>query len=569
MSKLPALDIIGLLSSYRKKLATPEEVIRLLVPFLDRDPALWISRRTNEELVARAIELGRLDPSSLPLYGIPFAVKDNIDVVGLKTTAACPEFAYMPSESAYVVKVLESAGAICIGKTNLDQFATGLVGTRSPYGIPVNACREDLIPGGSSSGSAVAVAGGLVSFSLGTDTAGSGRVPAALNGIYGWKPTKGLVSTRGVVPACRTLDCVSVFARNVSDLAAIQKVIAVFDDGDPYSHDIILQAGSKPAKIGVPRNADLEFFGDKEYAECWLQAVDAFPGDMKVEVDCSALIQAAQLLYGSKAWLAERAHSTQSILKSRPDRMLDVTRGIISKGMEATGEEVFDAFYHLAELKRVAEKALAEVDVLVMPTIGTTFTIEQVLADPIETNSVLGTYTNFMNLLDYCGLAIPVNQTTDGRPFGVTLIGRAGADLTLFALAGGQIQQDQQSVRLAVCGGHMQGLPLNSQLTSRGSKFVAATCTSPRYQLVQLDDVRPGLCRQDGKGASIELEIWELPTSEVGSFIQSIPHPLSIGSIELHDGSWVQGFLCEGYAIAGKKDISEFGGWRAWLRQRG
>lgn len=562
------MKIDTLLRAYADGTSTPSGMMAGLLPELDADPAIWISRFTDSQLLARAGELEASSPGGLPLYGVPFAVKDNIDVAGLPTTAACPEFSFLPKEDAPVVRLLLEAGAICIGKTNLDQFATGLVGVRSPHGIPQNPYGREFIPGGSSAGSAVAVARNLVAFSLGTDTAGSGRVPAAFNNLFGWKPTRGLLSTRGVVPACRSLDCVSVFANSADDLQAVLQVVAVFDSGDPFARNLPLLPARAVQRIGIPGAGQLEFFGDSGYATCWDAAVKNLKAHnfSLVEVDFAPFLEAARLLYEGP-WVAERYLATKAILDSTPDAFHPVTRSIIEKGRLGTTADGFSAQYRIAELKRQSEEVWKSVDLLCTPTAGTIYKISEVVADPVRLNSNLGYYTNFLNLLDLCGLGVPAGFRDDGLPFGITFIAPAFEDRTLLKI-GGAASDHSGTMEIAVCGAHMSGLPLNHQLTARRAQFVKAARTAPAYRMFALDEKRPGLVRVSEGGASLDLEIWRLPESEAGSFLAGIPSPLGLGRIQLEDGGNVCGFLCEQVATNGKPDITSQGGWRAWLESR-
>lgn len=560
------MKITTLLATYADGSSTPGSMLHALLPRLDGDPAVWISRFSDSELLARAEELERTP--QLPLYGIPFAVKDNIDVAGLPTTAACPKFSCIPEANAPVVQLLLDAGAICIGKTNLDQFATGLVGVRSPHGVPKNPHGAEFIPGGSSAGSAVAVSRKLVAFSLGTDTAGSGRIPAAFNNIFGWKPTRGLLSTRGVVPACRSLDCVSVFANSAADVQSVLRVVSVFDNDDPFARNAPLLPCRQVRRVGIPGRDQLEFFGDASYASLWVDAIAEIRarGLSVVEVDLAPFLEAARLLYEGP-WVAERYLATKELLDRNPDAFHPVTRSIIEKGRLGSAADGFAAQYRLAELRRQSEAVWESVDVLCTPTAGTIYKISEVEANPVTLNSNLGYYTNFLNLLDLSGLAVPAGFRADGLPFGITYIARAFEDVSLLALAGAT-PETTGTMEIAVCGAHMSGLPLNEQLTSRRGELVSITKTAPVYRMFALDEKRPGLVRVPEGGAALELEVWRIPETEAGSFLDGIPAPLGLGRILLDDSSDVCGFLCEQIATGDKPDITEHGGWRAWLKVR-
>lgn len=567
------------------------------------DPAVWIHRLTREELHAHARRVEAKGREGQPLYGIPFALKDNIDLAGAPTTAGCPQFAYTPAASAAVVDRLLAAGAIPIGKTNLDQFATGLVGTRSPYGVPRNPFHPEAIPGGSSSGSAVAVAAGLVSFALGTDTAGSGRVPAAFNNLVGLKPTRGWLSTRGVVPACRSLDCVSIFALTVEDAGAVAGVAGAFDPADPFARTRVPResgGGGRAFRFGVPAASELEWFGDRHspvlYAEalCRLEAL----GGVRVEVDFAPFRAAARLLYDGP-WLAERWVAIRDFHLRQAAAILPVTRQIIEPGARLSAAEGFAAFHELAALQRAAAAVWALIDVLVLPTAATVFTRAQVEADPIRLNSQLGYYTNFANLLDCAAVAVPAGFRPDGLPFGVTFFGPAWSDGPLAALAGSyhrslaptlgatglQLSRDgapglaeeppaagAPELPLAVVGAHLSGQPLNRELTARGGRLIRAARTADCYRLYALAGTtppKPGLVRvAPGAGACIELEIWALPREGWAEFVAAIPSPLGIGTLVLEQGAKVKGFLCESAALAGAEDITQFGGWRAYRQSR-
>jgi allophanate hydrolase len=561
------------------------------------DPAVFISLRDEADAITEAEALTRKDPSQLPLYGVPVAVKDNIDVRGLPTTAACPAFAYSPAFDAGAVAKLRAAGAIVIGKTNLDQFATGLVGVRSPYGIPTNPMRGDLIPGGSSSGSAVAVSTGLVPLALGTDTAGSGRVPAMLNNIVGLKPSLGLISTAGVVPACRTLDCVSIFSLTVDDAMTALAAMAGPDAADPFSRDRPLQAMHAFPQVftlGVPRPGQLIFFGDKAAENAWHDAVARWSalGAALVECDLEPFYETARLLYEGP-WVAERYLVIRNLLASAPDAIHPVTREITAAGSRLTAAETFAALYRLQALRRIASRAFAGMDALLLPTAPTAYSTAQVLANPIELNSRLGTYTNFVNLLDLCGLALPASIRPDDIPFGITLLAPAGHDAELTSLgrafhadtglAMGSRALPQpplavlpagpggDEIPIAVVGAHLSGMALNGELKALGGRLLQATATAPDYKLYALKGTtppKPGMLRvQPGAGSAIQLEVWALSPAAFGKFVAAIPPPLSIGTIRLADGSGVKGFLVEPAAIDGARDISAFGGWRAFMAE--
>src|ERR1700736_3588939 len=535
------------------------------------DPAIFISLREEKEAIAEAQALNTKDAAQLPLYGIPVAVKDNIDVAGLPTTAACPAFSYSPSHDATAVARLRAAGAIMIGKTNLDQFATGLVGVRSPYGIPTNPIRGDLIPGGSSSGSAVAVSAGLVPLALGTDTAGSGRVPAGLGNCVGLKPSLGMISTAGVVPACRTLDCVSVFALTVDDAWTAFAAMAGPDIADPYTRNRPAGAlGPSPnLRIGVPIKGERVFFGDQVSAAQFEAAIERLAklGTTITEIDIEPFYETARLLYEGP-WVAERYHVVRKLIASSPESMHPVTREITLGGARSSAVDAFAAFYKLEDLRRVRDHIFRGIDVLLVPTMPTVYTVDQVLADPIQLNSRLGTYTNFVNLLDLAGLALPASMRDDGMPFGVTILAPGGHDALLASLgrvfhadtglpmgATGEKQPPLASlpampqsgeIAIAVVGAHMSGMALNGELKSFGARFLEVANTAPDYRLFSLNGkppARPGLLRVAQGGTSIALEIWALPAEGFGRFVAAIPSPLSIGTLTLSDRRTVKGFL--------------------------
>jgi allophanate hydrolase len=590
------LDIASLTAGYTSGAITPEQVLDDVFARIAArgERPVWISLASRDQVAVRLADIRqRRDAGeALPLFGIPFAVKDNIDVAGLETTAACPEFAYRPERSATVIERLEAAGAIVVGKTNLDQFATGLVGTRSPYGHPASVFDPNYISGGSSSGSAVAVAAGLVSFSLGTDTAGSGRVPAAFNNIVGLKPTKGLISTRGVVPACRSQDCVSIFAATADEALRVLGVAQGFDEEDVYSRQPPQDRRDdipEEFRFGVPAEG-LEFFGDNAAAALYHEAIEHMLslGGIPVSIDFAPFLGAAKLLYEGP-WVAERLASLRALNFERPDAVHPVVWDIIVRADRVSAVDAFQAFYKLAGFIRQAEAEWAKMDVLLLPTTGTTYTIGEVLGDPARLNSNLGYYTNFVNLMDLAATAVPGGFRPNGLPFGVTLLGRAFEDEKIARLAdwlhreiadptvggtglklpdGRAIVALSSKVEIAVVGAHLSGQPLNRQLTERNARLVRTARTAPGYRLYALADAvpaKPGLIRDGAGQGLIELEIWEMDHAAFGSFVAEIPPPLGIGTVTLENGGTVKGFLCEAHAVAAAEDITTFGGWRNWL----
>lgn len=575
--------------AYRREL-NPADVLSPLRAELDpKDPAFTyvVSAAELQDQLAHLATLG--NPEALPLYGIPCVVKDNIDVLGLPTTAACPAFSRIAQSDAECVARLRAAGAIVLAKTNLDQFATGLVGTRSPYGAVPNSFNGDYISGGSSSGSAVAVARGLVPFSLGTDTAGSGRVPAGFNNLVGLKPTRGRFSTSGVVPACRSLDCVSIFTLSVVDAEQIAAVLEAFDPADGYSRHAEPAPRYLPAepRLGIP--ADLPWFGDQQAAAAWQASLDQLRalGCEIVELDFTPMQQLAQLLYGGP-WVAERYAAIADFIESRPTEMNQVVRGIIGKGRDFSAADAYRAEYRRADLVHEIHARMAQVDALLVPTAPRHPTLAEVEADPVGINSQLGTWTNFVNLADCSALALPAGLRSDGLPFGITLIGDAWQDAALAEFGrrwqraqpwqagalGTSLPEPQLSneappghVRLAVVGAHLTGMPLNWQLTERHARFVESTTTADCYRLYALPNTtppKPGLVRAES-GEPIAVELWDLPLQLFGSFVALIPAPLGIGTLTLGDGREVKGFICEGAAVQGATDITHLGGWRAYI----
>ena len=562
-----------------------------------RNDTAWISRPDAQQLNSQLADLeARLasvngDLSRLPLYGVPFAVKDNIDAAGWNTTAACPAYSYLAQQDATVVRRLRAAGAIVVGKTNLDQFATGLAGTRSPYGAVSNAFRPEYISGGSSAGSASVVARGLVPFSLGTDTAGSGRVPASFNNIVGLKPTRGWLSTAGIVPACRTLDCVSVFALTVEDAEEIASIAGDVDAVDPYSRAAPADVYATLPSLRFAIPAQLEFCGDSQAQAAFASALDAMRslGAELIPIDFAAFRELADLLYQGP-WVAERFIAVEALLQRDPQALQPVLRGIVEGAAKFNAVDAFKAEYRRATLTRKIHDALVGFAALIVPTTPTIYTIAQIEADPLRLNSRLGTYTNFTNLADLSALALPAGMRADGLPAGITLIAMAWEDQAL-ADFGKRWQRHmglplgatgvpysahpssairyplRASVRLAVVGAHLTGMPLNHQLTTRRAAFVERSRTAACYRLFALANTtppKPGLVRS-AAGTPIEVELWDVPLNQFGAFVAEIPAPLGIGTLELEDGRIVKGFICEPLGLEGARDISEFGGWRAYL----
>jgi allophanate hydrolase len=576
-------------------------------------PQAWILRLPAEAVLAqaRAVDARIAAGEALPLAGVPFAVKDNIDVAGWPTSAACPAFAYTPERSATVVERLVLAGAVLIGKTNLDQFATGLVGVRSPYGAPLCVFDQAYVSGGSSSGSAVAVAAGLVAFALGTDTAGSGRVPAAFNHLIGLKPSKGRWSTRGLVPACRSLDCISVFTADLAGAALVDEVLTAFDAEDDYSRrDPLSRSATAPPegehlpagalrksspiggggpegrrgsfRFGVPRPDQRLFMGDDQSAALYAAAVDRMTaaGGTPVEIDIAPLLDCAKLLY-SGPWVAERTAAVEDLLRETPGAIHPTVRAIVQGGVAVTGVETFKGLYALEAHRRAAEAIWEAADVMLLPTAPTIYRLKEVLAEPIALNANLGLYTNFVNLLDMSALAVPAGFRENGTGFGVTLIGPAFADRALLALAERYLEifpmdaappldltPRKPGVKLAVVGAHLAGMPLHWQLTSREARLVSATRTAPAYKLYAMAETtppKPALIHVGDGGASILVEVYELDFEAFGSFTAEVPAPLAIGTVTLEDGTSVKGFVAEPRALDGATDITELGGWRAYI----
>lgn len=585
LSRRSATGIAAAVAAGRTSaVAVIEETLARLAAYDAVQPQIWISRATPENLVAaaRAVDARVAAGQALPLAGVPFAVKDNIDVAGFETTAACPAFAYRPTASAAVVERLLAAGAICVGKTNLDQFATGLNGTRSPYGSPRNAYNLAYVSGGSSSGSSVAVAAGLVAFALGTDTAGSGRVPAAFQHLIGFKPSKGRWSNRGLVPACRTLDCITVFTDDTADARLVDRAVAGFDPADPYSRPLADIPRNRQT-IGVPRRDQRIWFGDLESEYLYDRAIESLARIAEiVEIDLAPLQEAAQLLYGGP-WVAERAAAMAGILAGDPDAVDATVRQVVEPGLSISAVELFNGIYRLAELKRHVDMLWADIDLLAFPTTGTAYRVAELLAAPVALNSALGFYTNFVNLLDMAAVAIPAGIRTNATGFGITLIGPADSDLALLDAADAyrsavdlpsppplDLEGKMQTVKLAVVGAHLKDMPLHWQLTSRDARFVGAFETAPSYRLYAMADSvppKPALVHS-ADGGAIAVEVYELGVAEFGSFVVEVPPPLAIGTVTLADGSSVKGFVAEPRAMTGAEDITSLGGWRAFIARK-
>ena len=596
------MDISSLEHAYKREGLSPADVIREVYAQIRATGThpIWITLVEEDQNIARVRQLeATRDRDSLALFGIPFAVKDNFDVAGLPTTAACPAFSHIPDQTAEAVRRLLDAGAILIGKTNMDQFATGLVGTRTPYGICSSVFNDEYISGGSSSGSAVAVAKGLVAFSLGTDTAGSGRVPAAFNQLVGLKPTRGIVSTTGLLPACRSLDCVSIFAETCSDAARVLQVIRGSDTEDPYSRRPRPGHGAAPwsasrFKFGVPSEESLEFFGDELARASYHDAVEALSqlGGDPIRFDYEPFRSVANLLY-SGPWVAERLAAIHLFAESNASEMDPTVGQIFAGARKYSAVEAFLAEYELRRLRRETDASLEQMDFVLLPTAPTNYKIAEVQAAPLQLNTNLGYYTNFVNLLDMAAVAVPAGFKKDGLPFGVSLIGNAFTDDSLLHIAdrlhrrlattlGGSGRSLSKTppmrsedapdgcVLMAVVGAHLTGQPLNWQLTSRKARLVRTIRTCSDYRLFVLPNskpAKPGLIYAPGfEGKGIELEVWAMPEDTVGTFLNGIPAPLSLGTVHLEDGSSVKGFLCEPSGVIGAEEITNLGGWRPYVQ---
>ena len=594
------LSISHLHNAYRDKTLTAEKLVEEILQRCQQfdDHNIWIHLLSREELQPYLDNLQGKNIDDLPLYGIPFAIKDNIDLAGIETTAACPAFTNVPDKSAFVVEQLIRAGAIPIGKTNMDQFATGLVGTRSPepWGACRNAFDTKYISGGSSSGSAVSVALGLASFSLGTDTAGSGRVPASFNNLVGLKPSKGLLSMSGVVPACRSLDCVSIFALTTDDANSVLEQAAIYDVDDQYARANPFDNNGRQYGLAegafsfaVPRPEQLNFFGNASAQALFEKSIAEMEaiGGVKQVMDFTPFLEAAILLYEGP-WVAERYVAIEEIITQHAGELLPVIRTIIGSAEDKTAVDAFKAEYQMQCYREQAKRLLADIDFLMTPTAGTIYTIDEVNADPIKLNSNLGYYTNFMNLLDCASVAVPAGFLDNGLPWGISLVSTSMRDrrllsyanlwqqhialkpgnlvLELPATAAGSIGFSDE-VPVIVCGAHLGELALNWQLTERGARLQEKLTTSPSYRMFVIDGTpqRPGLIRDEMNGKAIDIEIWSISKAEFGSFVAAIPAPLGIGKVETCDGRWLPGFICEAYAVSGARDITDLAGWRQYL----
>lgn len=592
------LRLSSLAQAWQRGDFTPRELLanlRQRAQALNPEYQLFIHILTAEEQEPWLAALDGVEPHTLPLYGVPFAIKDNIDLAGIATTAACPAWSRTASEDATIVAQLIALGAIPVGKTNLDQFATGLNGTRSPYGRCRNAYHADYPSGGSSSGSALAVALGVASFALGTDTAGSGRVPASLNNLVGLKASKGLISTAGVVPACRTLDCTTFLTATAEEASQLLALTAQYDPRDAYSRrnpqwNGRQAFGAPPARFrfGVPQT--LNFLDCPQSEALFMQAKARLMalGGVPVSLDMTPFLDAARLLYEGP-WVAERYAVVGPLIEQQPEAVLPVIRDVLAKAPQTDAVATFEAMYQLQAYKAQCDALLEGLDCVLTPTYPRPVTLAELEAEPVKRNADLGYYTNFMNLLDYAAVNVPVGFMDNGLPSGVTLFGRVFTDQYLLGLAdafqriqplplvGGHLipdtlprtQASHDRLSLVVCGAHLDGLALNGQLRERGGRLLTATQSAAHYRLYALaDGKRPGMVRDNDRGAAIAVEVWDLPSAELGSLLAAIPAPLGLGKVELADGRWLSGFICEAYGLQGATDITEFGGWRAWLNRQ-
>jgi allophanate hydrolase len=593
------MGIDALRAQYVEGKVTPEQIMEDIRQRAEqyKDHNIWIHQLSQAEQSVWLEGLKEKPLDTHPLWGIPFVIKDNIDLAGIPTTAGCKEFAYTPDVSAQVVQQLIDAGAIPVGKANLDQFATGLNGTRSPYGACHNSFNYDYVSGGSSSGSAVSVALGLASFSLGTDTAGSGRIPACFNNLVGVKPSIGLLSATGLVPACRSLDCITIFSYNTDDANLVLSVAEGFDERDGYSRanpflnqarQYGLRTGS--LTVGVIPEHQLKFFGDEGYQKAYEATLEKLKGEgfSFQEIDFAPFDEIAKLLYEGP-WVSERYIAAQPLIDEKPEAIFPVVREIIAPGGKPPATSLFKAQYRINDLKQICLAQMAQVDCLLTPTAGRHFTVAEMLAEPIKHNSELGYYTNFMNLLDLASIAVPTMMTENDMPFGITLVGSTFSDRELMSIAN-RIQQalplkkgaldsiatpknttpvtSTKTIDVMVCGAHLTGQPLNWQLVERSAILKAKTKTAASYRMYALaggPPLRPGLILDKEKGAAIEVEVWSVPAENFGSFVAGIPAPLGIGKVQLANGNQVNGFICEPCGMDDAEEITQFKGWRAYL----
>ncbi|MFK7864362.1 MAG: allophanate hydrolase [Pseudohongiellaceae bacterium] len=596
MSEVTNLTIKALHKAYSTAAETPKSLFARLraQAIAQKEFNAWIYLLSEEELQPYLDALEHKPFETTPLWGIPFAIKDNIDLEAIPTSAGCEKYTYLPEKSAVVVELLIAAGAIPLGKTNLDQFATGLVGTRSPFGEGKNVFNQDYVSGGSSAGSAIATSLGQVSFALGTDTAGSGRVPAAFNNLIGHKPTKGLLSTTGVVPACKSLDCVSIFTLTSEDAAKVLEVAVDADSNDPYSrknrpfNSLPYWEDEMPADFSFGIPDQLEFDGDTEAEKLFEFACKQLEqlGGECVPINFEPFLKTARLLYEGP-WVAERVWATEGVDRNN---MLPVIQEILATAKNYEVTDTFDAQYKLQALKRLCDIELEKIDFVVTPTVPTCYPRSEVRQNPIALNSKLGTYTNFMNLLDYAATAIPVGRLSSDVSWGVTFFSQAFSDISLLSFAGAMQRhlnlslgatgnalspnsslgrpKPEVEVDVVVCGAHLEGQPLNWQLVDRGAVIKAKTNTKPAYALYALPDGKRPALVPENRGSAIEVEVWTMPVAEFGSFVAGIPSPLGIGKVELESGESLPGFICEHGGLADATNVSEFGGWRAYLESK-
>lgn len=559
--------------SYQEGSISVREVIQEVIEKIkaDIDMNIWIYTLSEGQLESYITKLETMDMESYPLWGIPFAIKDNIDLVGVPTTAGCHEYAYIPEKSAFIVQSLIEQGAIPIGKTNLDQFATGLVGVRSPYGEVHNALKPELISGGSSSGSAVAVARGQVAFALGTDTAGSGRVPALLNGLVGLKTSLGAWSTAGVVPACASLDCVTVFTNNIEDSLVVDEIVRKEDTGCTWSSTVERKESRLPRQLLLPKDTP-EFYGDykAEYEEGWSSFIETVKSlNIPIQyIDTEIFKESASILYDGP-WVAERYTALSSYLNEYEDTLFPVTRSIIcGDNSKLLASDLFQAIHFLEKTKKEVRSLLKD-SVLIMPTAGGTFTRDDVRNNPIQTNSMMGLYTNHCNLLDLAAIALPTESVDEMLPFGVTIFSSSQEEHLAIGLGQviEQLEHEKDFVELLVCGLHMRGFPLEHQLLELGAKYSYTTQTAPEYKMVHINTGinKPGLIKQTSSGTSFEVEVWIMDSSKLGMFLKKLGSPLGLGNVVLENKKEIIGFICEGYAEKVYEDISEYGGWKNFV----